>query len=314
MSVADLAFVFPGQGSQRLGMLAELAAAHPSVLDSFSQASETLGYDLWALAQNGPEADLARTERTQPLLLTASVALWRLWRQRGGPMPARMAGHSLGEISALVCASALEFEAAVSLVAARGRFMQQAVPEGVGAMAAILGMDDQAALALCEAASRAGDAVQVANFNSPGQVVVAGHAGAVSRAADAARRAGARAMPLPVSAPFHTALMRPAAERLAERLGAVELRAPIVPVVHNVGVAEAADGERVKALLVEQVTCPVPWVACVRRLAEAGARRIAECGVGRVLSGLNRRIDRGLASFGLESPEDFERLLEAVSA
>ena len=313
-AASGLAFVFPGQGSQRVGMLSALAAAHPSLLGAFAQASGILGYDLWELAQNGPEADLARTERTQPLLLTASVALWRLWRRRGGPLPAFMAGHSLGEISALVCASALAFDDALPLVEARGRFMQQAVPEGVGAMAAILGMPDDATQALCESSAEDGETVEIANFNSPGQVVIAGHAAAVSRAADTARRAGARATPLPVSAPFHTGMMRPAAERLRERLDGVALRAPEVPVVHNVGAAEATDPERVKALLVAQVASPVPWVDCVRRIASAGVSRFAECGAGRVLSGLNRRIDRSLSSFSLERPDEFDRLLEAVSA
>ncbi len=312
--MSAVAFLFPGQGSQRVGMLAELAAAWPALRETFAQASEVLGYDLWDLAQQGPETELARTERTQPLLLTASVALWRLWRQRGGPLPAFMAGHSLGEFSALVCASALDFEDALSLVQARGRAMQQAVPEGVGAMAALLGVQDDAAQALCDAACAGEQQVQIANFNSPGQVVIAGHAQAVSRAIAAAQRDGARAKRLPVSAPFHSALMRPAAERLRAHLESTALAAPAVPVIHNVGAAEAADSERIKALLVAQVAEPVRWVDCVRRIASAGVLHFAECGPGRVLLGLNRRMDRQWSGYGLERLEDFDSLLERASA
>ena len=313
MSKQQLAFVFPGQGSQKVGMLAELAAAYPVVQSTFSEASEVLGYDLWELVQTGPQEELNLTERTQPMLLTASVAIWRVWQEKGGEQPSLMAGHSLGEWSALVCSGVVKFADAVKLVQLRGKYMQQAVPAGVGAMAAIIGLDDAAINAACEAASE-GEVVSAVNFNSPGQVVIAGHAGAVDRAIAACKEAGAkRAMPLPVSAPFHTSLMKPAADQLADQIKATEFTAPQVPVVHNVNAKTESDPEVIKALMIEQIFTPVLWVDCTKALVEAGVEQIVECGPGKVLSGLCRRIDKGLAAFSTDAPADLEKALSELA-
>ncbi len=308
----NLAIVFPGQGSQKIGMLAELAATHSLVLDTFSQASAVLGYDLWSLVQHGSQEDINLTERTQPLLLTASVAVWRVWRQLGGAEPGFMAGHSLGEWSALVCADVVAFEDAVKLVQQRGKFMQEAVPAGQGAMAAIIGLDDTAILAACDAAAQ-GDVVTAVNFNSPGQVVIAGAAAAVERASVLCKEAGAkRTLPLPVSAPFHTELMRPAAERLAEQIAATPFAAPRVPVIHNVNAAAQADPEQIKALMVEQIYSPVRWVDCVNTLSASGVAITLECGPGKVLSGLNKRINKDLDTLSMETPDDVQAALNHV--
>lgn len=305
MTNQDIAFVFPGQGSQKVGMLAAAAAAYPVVGDTFSEASAVLGYDMWDLVQNGEQEQLNLTETTQPVLLTSSVALYRAWLAAGGAQPAMMAGHSLGEFSALVCAGALDFSAAVDLVRQRGAFMQTAVPVGEGAMAAIIGLDDDAINAACaEAAAELGEVVAAVNFNSPGQVVIAGKSAAVDAAITLCKAAGAkRALPLPVSAPFHTELMRPAGERLAQAMGSVEFTAPQVPVVHNVHAATETDPAAIRELLVRQIYSPVQWTACVKAMAGAGITRIVECGPGKVLSGLNRRIDDSLNSFNIEQPE-----------
>ncbi|HUH37357.1 MAG TPA: ACP S-malonyltransferase, partial [Spongiibacteraceae bacterium] len=266
MDTAKLALVFPGQGSQKVGMLAELAQAHPVLLDSFREASDALGYDVWALIQEGPQDSLNLTEKTQPLLLTASVALWRLWCSLGGARPSLLAGHSLGEFSALVCAGTLEFADAVRLVRARGQFMQTAVPVGEGAMAAILGLDDDAIVAICGQVQDAG-VVEAVNFNAPGQVVIAGQVAAVEQAIALCKEQGAkRAMPLPVSAPFHTSLMKPAGERLQEAMAGLVLKAPAIPVVHNVHCQTETDPEAIRALLVRQIHSPVQWTGCVRYL------------------------------------------------
>lgn len=309
----QLAFVFPGQGSQKVGMLAELAESYPVVEETFAQASGVLGYDLWQLIQNGPQEELNLTEKTQPMLLTASVAIWRIWEQKGGAKPVLMAGHSLGEWSALVCSGVVAFEDAVKLVQLRGKYMQQAVPAGVGAMAAIIGLDDDAINAACEQA--AGDEVVAAvNFNSPGQVVIAGHAGAVERAIEGCKEAGAkRAMPLPVSAPFHTSLMRPAADNLAEQIMATEFSAPTVPVVHNVNAKTEADPEKIKQLMIEQIYTPVLWVDCTRTLVESGVTQVVECGPGKVLSGLCRRIEKSLSAFATETSADLDKALAELS-
>lgn len=309
----QLAFVFPGQGSQKVGMLAELAELYPVVEETFAQASDVLGYDLWQLIQGGPQEELNLTERTQPMLLTASVAIWRIWEQKGGAKPVLMAGHSLGEWSALVCSGVVAFEDAVKLVQLRGKYMQQAVPAGVGAMAAIIGLDDDAINAACEAA--AGDEVVAAvNFNSPGQVVIAGHAGAVERAIEGCKASGAkRAMPLPVSAPFHTSLMKPAADNLAEQIMATEFSAPVVSVVHNVNAKTEADPEKIKQLMIEQIYTPVLWVDCTRALLESGTTQVVECGPGKVLSGLCRRIDKGLSGFATETPADLDKALAELA-
>ncbi len=286
------AFVFPGQGSQSVGMLADLGNAFPIVRDTFQEASEVVQSDLWAMAQNGPESELNRTEFTQPIMLAAGVAVWRCWRQRGGAAPTVLAGHSLGEYTALVCAGAFDFGAATRLVADRARFMQEAVITGEGRMAAILGLDDDRVRLVCEEAAQ-GQVVEAVNFNAPGQVVIAGCAAAVDRAVTLAKAAGAkRALELPVSVPSHCALMRSAAARLAERLAAVEIAAPILPVLHNVDVSRAASADAIRARLVEQLHRPVRWVEIIQRMAADGVAWVVECGPGKVLAGLNRRIDR----------------------
>ncbi|MEY1661851.1 ACP S-malonyltransferase [Isoalcanivorax beigongshangi] len=294
------AFLFPGQGSQSVGMLADFA--DEAVLQhTFNEASGALEYDLWALVQNGPEADLGRTDRTQPALLTAGVALWRLWLHRGGHRPQWLAGHSLGEYTALCCAGALSLGDAVRLVERRGQLMQAAVAEGQGSMAAILGLDDDAVRAACAAAAD-GDVVEAVNFNAPGQVVIAGSAAAVARAVDACKAAGAkRAMPLSVSVPSHCALMHPAAEQLAQVLEGIRLHAPEIPVVNNVDVAVETDPARIKDALVRQLYAPVRWVEVVQKLAAEGVTRGYECGPGKVLGGLVKRIDRAVEVVALEN-------------
>ncbi len=307
----QLAFVFPGQGSQRVGMLADVAAAYPVVIETFAEASDALGYDLWDLVQNGEQEALNLTERTQPILLTASVALWRVWTQCGGARPAWLAGHSLGEFSALVCAGSLRFRDAVVLVRERGRFMQAAVPVGEGAMAAVLGLDDDA---IAQACAGVDGVVEAVNFNAPGQVVIAGHAAAVEAAIERCKAAGAkRAMPLPVSAPFHTSLMRPAGERLAEAMRELSILTPEIPVVHNVHARPENDPERIRSLLVEQIHSPVRWVECVTHMAGHGVTRLIECGPGKVLSGLNKRIEKSLESHALEDVAGLEAALAACA-
>lgn len=305
MADNSIAFVFPGQGSQKVGMLAAAHAKFASVRDTFAEASDALGYDMWALIEAGPQEDLNMTETTQPVLLSSSVALWRAWQEVGGIAPAAMAGHSLGEFSALVCAGALDFADAVKLVRQRGQFMQTAVPVGEGAMAAIIGLDDEAINTICDkVASDRGEVVEAVNFNSPGQVVIAGHTAAVDAAIAALTEAGAkRAMPLPVSAPFHTSLMRPAGERLAAAIADVAIEPPSVPVVQNVHAESEADPERIRALLVEQIYSPVQWTSCVMAIKSIGATTLVECGPGKVLSGLTRRIDKSLSSAALEDPD-----------
>jgi len=304
-----LAFVFPGQGSQSVGMLAELAEAHSVVRDTFGEASEALGYDLWELVRQGPEEALNRTDRTQPAMLAAGVAVWRVWMERDGQVPALMAGHSLGEYTALACAQAIRFPEAVRVVADRGRFMQEAVPEGEGAMAAVLGLDDEVIRQVCEEAA-AGQVVEPVNYNAPGQVVIAGNRQAVERALSAAERAGAkRAVELPVSAPSHCALMKPAAERLSERLKDVEVFPPRIPVIHNVDVEMSSNPEEIRAKLVAQLHNPVRWVDTVKRLAAEGVTRAVECGPGRVLAGLNRRIDRQVVTTPVYDPQSLEKAL-----
>lgn len=308
----NLAFVFPGQGSQKLGMLAELADKYPVVGETFAEASEVLGYDLWDLVQNGTQEEITLTERTQPLLLTASVAVWRIWQQENGAQPALMAGHSLGEWSALVCSGVVAFQDAVRLVRNRGAYMQDAVAPGEGAMAAIIGLDDDKIIAVCEEACQ-GEEVAAVNFNSPGQVVIAGNAAAVERAIEGCKAAGAkRAMPLPVSAPFHTNLMKPAADRLASEILATEFSAPQVLVVHNVHAKTESDPEKIKQLMIEQITAPVLWVDCVNTLTASGIDTLVECGAGKVLSGLAKRIERSLNSYATEDCGCLEEALAAV--
>lgn len=314
MTSSSVAFVFPGQGSQKVGMLAAAHERFQAVRDTFSEASEALGYDMWDLVQNGEQQALNLTETTQPVLLTSSVALWRAWLEQGGPQPSMMAGHSLGEFSALVCAGTLQFVDAVKLVKQRGAFMQTAVPVGEGAMAAILGLDDDVINDICtRSAADTGQVVAAVNFNSPGQVVIAGQVGAVDAAIEALKNAGAkRAMPLPVSAPFHTSLMKPAGERLAEVVAGLELRAPQIPVVHNVHAATESDPDKIRSLLVEQIYSPVQWTGCIKTIVHQRVSRFVECGPGKVLSGLNRRIDKSLQSYSLEEPDDLVVTLETL--
>lgn len=309
MTTQHLAFVFPGQGSQKIGMLAELAAEYPVVQQTFVEASDVLGYDLWSLVQSGTQEEINLTERTQPLLLTASTAIYRIWQEKSGAQPAFMAGHSLGEWSALVCAGVVAFKDAVKLVQQRGKFMQEAVPAGQGAMAAVIGLDDALILDACKKAEQ-GEVVAAVNFNSPGQVVIAGAAAAVERASALCKEAGAkRVLPLPVSAPFHTELMRPAAERLAEQITATQFSVPQIPVVHNVTAETEMNPEKIKALMIEQIFSPVRWVECVNSLAEKGVSLTLECGPGKVLSGLNKRISAQLNAVSVEKPDELTAAL-----
>lgn len=307
-----LAFVFPGQASQSVGMLNTLAGEFPQVTETFAEASQALGYDLWAVVERGPEEKLNRTEVTQPAMLAAGIAVWRAWRAQGGAMPAMMAGHSLGEYTALVCAEALGFADAVKLVADRGRFMQQAVPAGQGGMAAILGLDDDVVRKICADAAQ-GEVLEAVNFNSPGQVVIAGNASAVARGVERAKAAGAkRALRLPVSVPSHCRLMRPAAQQMAQRLGNVDIRAPKVPVIHNVHVKSETMADGIRNALVRQIESPVRWVETVRAMLSAGATRFMECGPGKVLAGLNKRIDKRAETLAVYDPATLRAALEAI--
>jgi [acyl-carrier-protein] S-malonyltransferase len=312
MSDRIFSMVFPGQGSQSIGMSNELAEAYPIVQQTYQAASDALGYDLWALVKDGPVESLNQTETTQPAMLTSGVAVWRVWQQERGPVPAWMAGHSLGEYTALVCAGALAFEDAVKLVSERGKFMQSAVPEGSGSMAAILGLEDDAVREVCRSAA-ADEVVEAVNFNSPGQVVIAGDKAAVDRACELAKTAGAkRALPLPVSVPSHCALMKPAAERLAERLSSIEISHPAIPVIHNVTVSQTQDADEIRELLAAQLYSPVRWVETVRKMANAGCSTLVEAGPGKVLAGLTKRIDRNLTGMTVFDPKSLTQALEAL--
>lgn len=307
----SLAFVFPGQGSQHLGMLAELAESNPVIKDTFAEASEVLGYDLWALTQDGPEADLNQTDRTQPALLTSGVALWRMWQEKGGAAPALMAGHSLGEYTALVCAGAIQFKDAVNLVKLRGEFMQQAVPAGTGAMAAILGLADDAIQAACEAAAQ-DEVVSPVNFNCPGQVVIAGNKAAVERAIEGCKAAGAkRAIPLPVSVPSHCVLMKPAAEQMAAELNKIEITLPETTVIQNFTAKPASSVAELVENLLAQLYSPVLWTDSVQSMVDQGIESTVECGPGKVLSGLNKKVHRPLAVAAINEPAGLEKALGA---
>lgn len=308
---ASLAFVFPGQGSQSLRMLADLGAQKPLVLDTFKEASAALGYDLWALTQDGPAELLNQTDKTQPAILTASVALWRLWLAEGGATPAFVAGHSLGEYSALVAAGSLELADAVKLVERRGQLMQEAVPAGQGGMAAILGLEDADVIAACAEAAQ-GEVVSAVNFNSPGQVVIAGSKAAVERAIEACKARGAkRALPLPVSVPSHCALMKPAAERFAESVQAIAWRAPQIPLVQNVSAQVVSDLDTLRRDLLAQLYMPVRWVESIQSLAAQGATRLVECGPGTVLAGLNKRCAEGVSTANINTPDALAAALAA---
>jgi [acyl-carrier-protein] S-malonyltransferase len=306
-----LAMVFPGQGSQSIGMMAGFDA-HPVVRETFAEASDVLKQDLWALVTDGPEDDLNQTVNTQPLMLTAGYAVWRAWCAAGGAMPAIVAGHSLGEYTALAAAGALRFADAVALVRFRAQAMQEAVPAGVGAMAAILGLDDDAIAQACVDAAQ-GEVVEPVNFNSPAQVVIAGHRGAVERAIEAAKSRGAkRGVLLPVSAPFHSSLMKPAAERLAARLADVTIAAPSIPVIHNVDVQQHADAASIRAALARQAASPVRWVESVQAIVALGATHVIECGPGRVLNGLTRKIAPSVAALAIGDGVDLDAAKAAV--
>lgn len=306
MSSASLAFVFPGQGSQSVGMLADLAAAHGDVRATFDEASQGAGVDLWALSQQGPEDQLNRTENTQPALLAASVAVWRVWQKQGGAQPTQLSGHSLGEYSALVCAGALSLHDAAALVAERGRLMQAAVPTGVGAMAAILGGDDEQIAAVCAEVAQ-GQIVAPANFNSPGQLVIAGHAEAVDRALAKLAELGIRkAVKLAVSVPSHSALMREAADKLGERMTSITWQLPTIPVVQNAEARSYTSLDDIRGALQRQLYLPVRWTECVQALVSGGATRIAECGPGKVLAGLIKRIDKSVETRAIGTPGDLD--------
>lgn len=310
----SFAVVFPGQGSQSVGMLSGLADAHPIVRQTFEEASDILSLDLWKLSQEGPESGLNATENTQPIMLASGIAVCRVWVSQGGPAPVTLAGHSLGEYSALVAADAIALTDAISLVHERGRLMQAAVAEGEGAMAAILGMADDAVMSLCDQASQ-GDVLAAVNFNSPGQVVIAGTAPAVDRAISLAKEAGAkRALKLAVSVPSHCALMKPAADALSERMESVEIKPPNIPVIHNVDVEVHQSPDEIKKALSRQLYSPVRWVETVEQLKQAGMTRVFEFGPGKVLTGLGKRIDKSLLSLCVMDDASLETALEEVDA
>jgi [acyl-carrier-protein] S-malonyltransferase len=308
----SLAFVFPGQGSQSVGMLTELATQFPQVQDVFSEASSVLGYDLWQLVTDGPAEDLNQTDRTQPAMLAAGIAVWRCWQAQTNITPNFFAGHSLGEYTALVAAGALDFNDAIKLVAQRGQFMQQAVPAGEGAMAAVLGLDDDKVIALCSEASSMG-VVEAVNFNSPGQVVIAGSADAINKAIDLAKEQGAkRALLLSVSVPSHCALMKPAADNLSAELKSIDVQAPRTPVIHNASVTSTTEADEIKALLAQQLYSPVRWVETVQSLAQKGVTKVVECGPGKVLAGLSKRIDKSITALPVFDSATLEKAITSL--
>ena len=314
MTQDSLALVFPGQGSQKVGMMSDAYESFECVRDTFEEAAAALHYDMWALIKEGPQEALNLTETTQPVLLTCSVALWRAWQEQGGVMPGIMAGHSLGEFSALVCAGALSFADAVALVRRRGEFMQTAVPVGVGAMAVVLGLDDSEINETCAMLTTEEASVSPVNYNSPGQVVIAGHTPAVDAACVALKKAGAtRTLPLPVSAPFHTNLMKPAGEQLAQAIADVAIAIPSIPVVHNVNAQIQNDPEKIRSVLIEQIYSPVQWTECMRFMIDRGTTHLVECGPGKVLSGLARRIDKSLTVASIEQPDTLAAVISEIS-
>jgi [acyl-carrier-protein] S-malonyltransferase len=308
----SLAIVFPGQGSQSVGMLKAFYSAYPLVKDAFQQASDVLGYDLWQIISTGEADELNRTEITQPAMLMAGYVSWKIWQENSGPIPDFMAGHSLGEYTALVCAGALQIEDAIALVAERGRLMQAAVPEGEGAMAAILGLDDERVIQACLQAAQ-GEVVEAVNFNSPGQVVIAGQKTAVQRAIDLLKETGAkRALLLPVSVPSHCQLMRDAATSLAEKLATIEISSPIIPVLHNVDVVPHADADEIRGVLQKQLYNPVRWVEIIESMSSQGVNTIVECGPGKVLVGLCKRIDKNIKGLPVFDPDSLAAALASL--
>lgn len=310
--MTNFTFAFPGQGSQSLAMLAELAQKFPVIVDTYKEASDVLGYDLWALVQQGSVEDLNQTDKTQPALLAASVAIWRVWNEQGGVKPSVIAGHSLGEYSALVCADVIDFKEAIKLVELRGQLMQQAVPAGTGAMSAIIGLDNDKIAEACKQAEQ-GQVVSPVNFNSPGQTVIAGNKEAVERAGVLLKDAGAkRVLPLPVSVPSHCALMKPAAEKLAMALQVIEFKRPTIAVINNVDVCAETDADKIKDALVRQLFCPVRWTEIVEKMVEEGITLQIEAGPGKVLSGLVRRIDKSFSAQFINDCASLEKSLDAV--
>jgi len=312
-TLSTLAMVFPGQGSQSVGMLSALGDAFSQVGETFAEASTVLGYDLWERVQNGPAEVLNQTTCTQPAMLTAGVATWRCWQAKTGKLPALMAGHSLGEYTALVCAGAMLFADAVALVEKRGEYMQNAVPAGVGAMAAILGLEDAAVETVCAEAAQ-GEVVSAVNYNSPGQVVIAGNMAAVERAMELAKAAGAkRVLPLPVSVPSHCSLMQPAAEQLAEQLSGLDIKSPAIPVFHNVDALSHDDPADIRNVLAAQLYRPVRWVDCVRAMHAQGAKTLVEAGPGKVLAGLSKRIEKSLDAIPVQTADDLDKAIASIS-
>jgi [acyl-carrier-protein] S-malonyltransferase len=308
----SLSFVFPGQGSQSIGMLSELATQYPQVKETFAEAEQALGYDLWQLINEGPEEELNQTHRTQPAMLAAGIAAWRCWQAKSDIKPSFFAGHSLGEYSALVAAGAMDFKDALKLVAKRGELMQEAVPAGEGAMAAILGLEDAVVNEVCQEASATG-LVEAVNFNSPGQVVIAGEAEAVTKATEIAKEKGAkRALVLSVSVPSHCALMKPAADKLAAELEQIVIKQPDTPVVHNASVTSTDDPAEIKSLLSQQLHSPVRWVETVEWFAEQGAENIVECGPGKVLAGLTKRINKSLNGLPVFDTASLDKAVTAL--
>lgn len=310
--MGKLGFVFPGQGSQKIGMLSDYVD-EPVVLDCFAEASDCLGYDVWDMIQQGNQETITQTQRTQPILLCCSVAIWSLWCHRGGAEPQFLAGHSLGEWSALVCAEVVSFKDAITIVEARGKLMQSAVPAGEGAMAAILGLADDQIINLCAQAQK-GDEVAAVNFNAPGQVVIAGSLAGVARAIELCKAAGAkRVLPVPVSAPFHTTMMYPAAQGLTAHLEQTIFSAPTIPIVHNVHAQVESDPVNIRQLMLEQIYKPVRWVDCIERLRLLGVHSLVECGPGRVLNGLAKRIDQSFSLFASDERSRFETALTELT-
>lgn len=311
--IYNLAFVFPGQGSQSVGMLAAMAEAHPEVKQTFEQASDALSYDLWAIVENGPVEDLNQTAITQPAMLAAGYAVWKIWTKHSSAKPGWVAGHSLGEYTALVCADAIAFEDAIKLVAERGRLMQKAVPVGQGAMAAVLGLEDHEVVKLCKDAAE-GEIVAPANFNAPGQVVIAGDKSAVERAMAKAKDAGAkRAVLLPVSVPSHCALMQPASDQLEEALSQIRIDSPKMTLIHNVDVSTHSAPEVIRNALKEQLFKPVRWVDGVKFMSDQGVTAFVECGPGKVLVGLNKRIAKNADHLSIYDPDSLNQALEKIN-
>jgi [acyl-carrier-protein] S-malonyltransferase len=307
-----IALVFPGQGSQSVGMLGSLAESFAQVRETYQEVSDALDYDLWELVQKGPEEELNKTHITQPAMLAGDVAVWRIWQDLGGNIPVAMAGHSLGEYSALVSAGSIALSDAALLVADRGRFMQEAVPAGIGAMAAILGLDDEVVIEICAKAAES-EVASAVNFNSPGQVVVAGNTSAVERTVNLAKEAGAkRAVILPVSVPSHCSLMAPAADRLAERLATIEINKPSIPVYNNVDVKAEEDPDAIRDALKRQLFNPVRWVDTINTFARNDIMHIVECGGGKVLAGLNKRINKDMKAYTTQDKDSLQQAIDAV--